>query len=113
MKLPVVLFSTMPLVPPLAEMLVKLSVPPELAKLAAAPVVVVTLTSPVTRPVLPEAVMPVLVVLAIFSPLTWELVSIVTVFCSVGRVPPIEGLAMVPSGGVIPNTASKLAPLTP
>ena len=39
-KLPVVFCRMMPLAPPLAEILVKLTVPPEFAKFTATPVVV-------------------------------------------------------------------------
>ena len=89
-------------------MLVKLTVPPEFERFTATPVVVVTLTSAVTNPDLPEAVSPVFVVLVMLSPFTLEFVPIVTVFCNVGRVPPMLGLAMVPTGGVMPISASKV-----
>src|SRR5689334_8826875 len=52
-KLPVVLLSTIPFEPPLAEMDVKLRVPPELERFTAAAFVVATLTSPTVNPVAP------------------------------------------------------------
>src|SRR5688572_17404169 len=45
-KLPVMVLRTMPFAPPLALMVVKLNVPPPLARLTAAALAVDTLTSP-------------------------------------------------------------------
>ena len=110
----VVLFQRMPLAPPLAEIEVKLNAPSELLKLSAVALVVVTLTSPTLRLVAVLAVNPAVPDAGVmFSPFTTSLVAMTTLPCTDGRVPPIDGRAMVPVGGVMLNTESKLLPLTP
>ena len=114
-KLPVVLVSEIPLAAPLDEMLVNDNVPPVPLRLTAVPVVVVTLTSPTVTPETPPPTKPVALpgLGVMLTPRTLLVPPTVTVFCTVGRVPLIEGRAMVPVGGLMPKTASKLAPVTP
>ncbi len=125
-KLPVRFDSTIPFAAPLADTLTNVmllaAVVPLLTPvmLMAVPVVVVTDPRLMVTPliVVPPLVKPADEPVERLNPrslttLLADCVLTVTVPCSVGRTPPIEGRATVPAGGEIPMRLSKLAPVAP
>ena len=84
MKLPVVFVSMIPFVPPLADTLVKDSVPPVPLRFTAVPVDVVTLISLTVTPVTAPPLRPVALPVLMFSALTVTLLVRVMVPVTVG-----------------------------
>src|SRR5262245_51522850 len=112
-KLPVRLLTLMPLVDELTVMEPKVNVPelPAPVMLTAVPVVGVAFTSLTATLVTLAPLRPVLPLVERLRPRTLLLEPSVTVPCTVGLVPAIDGRLIVPAGGVIPKTASKVVKL--